>query len=186
MPTETGSTHHIDASGGEGDSGHIDLQVFKTLTPDEETLEVLVRHRRLMWEEAGRHTPHEIDGAEAVYRAWTTERFREGKLLALIAKTSEGSVAGSGCIWLRESQPRLRDDSCVAPYLMAVYTERAYRRKGVASLITASAVEWCMEHDYTSLSLHASKRAAGVYKRLGFMRTNEMRLVLKGLHRKPE
>ena len=65
------------------------------------------------------------------------------------------------------------------PYLLAVHTERKYRGQGLASRIVKEAIKWARKHGYPRVELHASDQGAGVYERLGFKRTNEMRYEIK-------
>jgi GNAT superfamily N-acetyltransferase len=64
-------------------------------------------------------------------------------------------------------------------YLLNVYVYPAYRRRGIASLLTQVSVDWCRGQGFASVSLHASQFGRPLYESLGFQPTNEMRLMLK-------
>jgi len=61
---------------------------------------------------------------------------------------------------------------------LSMYTEPDFRKRGVASMVVKEAIRWCRKRRYERLMLHASKMGRGVYRRLGFKRTWEMRLNL--------
>ena len=111
-------------------------------------------------------------------RDWIKKKLTEGKLIGFIVRTTSGQVAGSGCIWLREDAPRISANSLESPYLMSIFTEVGFRRTGVASMIVQCAIDWCKQHGYGRISLHASETGIPVYERFGFKTTTEMRLTL--------
>lgn len=114
-------------------------------------------------------------------RDWVKRMLSENRLIGFIAKAESMQVAGSGCIWLREEQPRFVGSKLQAPYLMSVYTEESFRRKGVASLIVNAAVDWSKTNGYNTISLHGSEAGIPMYERFGFKPTTEMRLNLSDL-----
>ncbi len=73
-------------------------------------------------------------------------------------------------------QPRPGYERGVQPYLLSMYTEPAFRGKGVASRIVESAVDWTKKQGYPSLRLHTSEMGRPVYQKLGFKRAWEMKL----------
>ena len=56
-----------------------------------------------------------------------------------------------------------------------VFTERAWRRGGVAAALMRELLRWCQSHGIESLVLHASDEGRPLYERIGFKHTNEMR-----------
>ena len=79
---------------------------------------------------------------------------------------------------MRNKHPSPWSVSTTMPYLMSVYTEPNFRRKGLATRITKEAMKWCRKKGYSSLSLHASDMGKDIYSRLGFHKTREMRVRL--------
>ena len=141
-------------------------------------LDVLVSHRLKMWGDIHPELGAAVDGSRKITRTWIRKRLLEKRLVGFIVRTSRGAVAGSGCIWVREEQPRPTGPRLVVPYLMSMYTERPYRRKGVARLVVQSAIKWCTDRKYDRIILHASAEGRPLYLGLGFEPTNEMRLKL--------
>ncbi|MFG1445698.1 MAG: GNAT family N-acetyltransferase [Thermoplasmatales archaeon] len=141
-------------------------------------LDLLVAHRLLMWKDIHPELASEIDESRAVTKNWIQSKILEGSLVSFIVKTTEGSIAGSGCILVKEDQPRPGSKQLKFPYLMSMYTAPEFRRKGVASLIVTEAIRWSRQNNYDRISLHASKEGVQLYKKFGFIQTNEMRLKL--------
>ncbi len=142
-------------------------------------LELLVRHRRGMWNDMKVGESSELDVADRAYRVWARQRLKNGSLSGWIVEDGRGRVAGSGCLWLRSVQPFPGATGPVEPYLLSMYTDPGFRHKGVASLVVKSAAEWCKRKRYPLMRLHASRMGRGLYKQFGFERSWEMRLRLK-------
>jgi GNAT superfamily N-acetyltransferase len=135
----------------------------------------LVHQRRAMWEDLGVKGKAEHDRADQIYGRWIRSRMKNERLVGWIAAKRDGTVAGGGCVWLQEVQPRPHRKGTLQPYLLSMYTEPEFRGKGVASKIVEAAIDWTRKQGYERLQLHASEMGRGVYKRLGFKRTWEMR-----------
>ena len=63
--------------------------------------------------------------------------------------------------------------------LLGMFTEPAWRGKGIARRIVQAAMRWSRERGYPRITLHASKMGRPVYEKLGFERTWEMRRFLR-------
>jgi GNAT superfamily N-acetyltransferase len=59
--------------------------------------------------------------------------------------------------------------------VLNVYTESAWRRRGLAELLMRHVLEWARAQRLDRLVLHASAEGRALYERLGFVATNEMR-----------
>jgi len=151
---------------------------FKITIAKAEDTELLVKHRLSMWNDIHPELRKEVQELEELTRWWIKKKLSEGKLVGFIAKTQTGLVAGSGCVWIREQQPSLMNPCLEAPYLMSIYTEDDSRKKGVARLIVQNAIDWCKEHGYSTITLHASEAGFPLYAALGFKLTSEMRITL--------
>jgi GNAT superfamily N-acetyltransferase len=143
-----------------------------------EDVDLLVKHRLRMFEDLHPDLKTQIHMSKPRTTDWITRKLKEGKLIGFIVRTEDGLVAGSGCLWLREQQPRIVTPLLEAPYLMSMFTKRGFRRRGVASLIIKCAIAWCRGHGYNGISLHASVSGKQIYDGFGFEPTNEMRLTL--------
>jgi GNAT superfamily N-acetyltransferase len=141
-------------------------------------LELLGNHRLSMWKEIHPDMTDRIEESGLLTREWIRSKILDGSLVALIVKNFHGEVVGSGCILIKEDQPRPGSLLVRHPYLLSMYTLPEYRKMGVASLIITNAIKWSKDNGYDRISLHASKQGKSVYEKFGFQQTNEMRLKL--------
>lgn len=134
-----------------------------------------------MWEAIGRGTPRQLAVHDRAYRRWVRAEWAEGRFAAFLVRDSDGAVLGSGGLWLMPAQPRPGPRiQRVTPYILSMYTDPAARGLGVASRIVRALLGWARARGYPRVTLHASKMGRGVYARLGFRSTNEMRYTLRG------
>jgi GNAT superfamily N-acetyltransferase len=61
--------------------------------------------------------------------------------------------------------------------VLNVYTEPAWRRRGLAELLMRRILTWAREERLERVVLHASREGRRLYERLGFVATNEMRFM---------
>jgi len=141
--------------------------------------DLLVQHRRGMWEDLGSWNRSVLNEADGVYRRWLKSAFKKRAVVGWIVETKKGVAAGSGCIWLRPAQPRPNLKAQIQPYLLSMYTQPPFRRQGVAARIVKEAIRWCRKNGYSRLALHASKYGRNLYRKYGFTRSWEMRLKLE-------
>lgn len=139
-------------------------------------LDLLVRHRRKMFEEISNATPAELDAIDREYRRWARTRMRSGTFVAFVVEVRGGSIPASGGLWLMPLPPRPWTRGERAPYLMSMYTEHGDRGKGYATLVVNAAVRWAKAHGDQVVILHASDEGKRIYERAGFRQTSEMRL----------
>ncbi len=140
--------------------------------------ELLAKHRLSMWCDILPELESFVTGTEERTLDWIREKLSSGKLIGFIARTEEGQVAGSGCIWIREQPPLPMSQYLEVPYLMSLYTEMEFRKRGVARLIAETAIAWCRAHGYDRVNLDASEEGKSLYETLGFKPGYAMRLQL--------
>lgn len=141
-------------------------------------LDILVHQRWGMWLDMGERDPTKLDQHDRAFRRWVKPKLRRETVVGwLIEAEREGAVAG-GIVWLRPSVGRPGAPHPVQPFLLSMYTEPEWRRRGLASLIVKEAVKWTKRNGYKGLWLHASSMGRSLYARHGFRRTWEMMLEL--------
>jgi GNAT superfamily N-acetyltransferase len=59
--------------------------------------------------------------------------------------------------------------------VLNVFTEKPWRRRGVAELLMRRVLEWACTEEIDTVVLHPSDEGRALYERLGFVQTNEMR-----------
>jgi GNAT superfamily N-acetyltransferase len=127
-----------------------------------------------MFEEMKHRTPDEHKVGDDSYRLWATAMMKRNLLHCFIITSDGGDVAAGGCLWLREEQPGPGHPARRIPYLMSMYTEPKFRRRGLATTIAKETMRWSKKNGYPEMTLHASRMGRNVYPKLGWKRTWEM------------
>ncbi len=143
---------------------------------------VLARHRAEMFRDMGELPASVYDTLIDAARAYLTQAITDGRYVGWVAELDAGSreVVGGAGLQLRELLPRpdvARERLVRGPQglIVNVYTERAWRRKGVADALMRELLQWCRGNGIESVVLHASDDGRPLYEKLGFRPTNEMR-----------
>jgi GNAT superfamily N-acetyltransferase len=143
---------------------------------------VLARHRAEMFRDMGdlpdNHYGALLAAAERELAAWLASGDYVGFVASPQGRPGE-IVAGAG-IQIRKLLPRPLPDNAgirLGPeaIVLNVFTERAWRRRGIAELLMRHLIDWARTHGMARLVLHASPDGRSLYERLGFVPTNEMR-----------
>jgi GNAT superfamily N-acetyltransferase len=139
-------------------------------------LQILLRHRRMMWWDMGRRNEAALERMEQAAKEYFAHALPQGFYHGFLAIAPHGEVIGGGGIvispWpgiLGQTQPR-------RAMILNVYVEREHRRKGLASMLMKRMIAWCLQNEFCSVALHASGEGRALYERLGFKPTNEMQL----------
>jgi GNAT superfamily N-acetyltransferase len=143
---------------------------------------VLAHHRAEMFRDMGALPDGLHDTLVEAARAYFTQAIADGRYVGWVAELDDPSreiVAGAG-LQLRELLPRpdgARQRLVRGPQALVlnVYTERAWRRGGVADALMRELLQWCRGNGIESVVLHASDEGRPLYEKLGFTPTNEMR-----------
>jgi GNAT superfamily N-acetyltransferase len=142
---------------------------------------VLARHRAEMFRDMG-----ELQDDHYATLAAATERdlaawLESGDYVSFVASPSEhpGEIVAGAGIQIRKLLPRPLPGGAgirLGPeaIVVNVFTERAWRRRGIADQLMQHLIDWCRSHGIARLVLHASPDGRPLYERLGFEPTNEM------------
>jgi GNAT superfamily N-acetyltransferase len=137
----------------------------------------LVDHRHQMLLETGLGSVRELMAHDREYRRWVAPRLANGEYAAVLAEAEDRPV-GSGGLWWREEIPRPGYGVRDSPYIASMYTEPAYRGRGIASRIVRALLAIARSKRANRVNLHASAMGLPIYERLGFERTREMRVYI--------
>ena len=140
---------------------------------------VLARHRADMFRDMGQLPADLRDTLIEAARAYFATAVPDGRYVAWLAEVEGEIVAGAG-LQLRELLPRpvaggTRLVRGPQGLILNVFTEPAWRRRGVAAALMRELLRWCRANGIESLVLHASADGRPLYEKLGFTPTNEMR-----------
>jgi GNAT superfamily N-acetyltransferase len=142
-------------------------------------LAVIVRHRRAMFKDMGYKDTAVLDAMDHTCRPFFAQALTEGWYRAWLAQNGEGQVVAGGGILILPWPSHPRDSQTRRPMIVNVYTEPAYRRRGLARRLMVAMLDWARQEGYGTVALHASDYGRSLYESLGFQATNEMRLQLK-------
>ena len=143
---------------------------------------ILARHRAEMFRDMGELPDDLYDTLVDAARAYFAAAIGDGRYVGWVAERDHPSgeiIAGAG-LQLRELLPRpdvARERLVRGPQglVLNVYTERAWRRRGVADALMRELLRWCRGNGIESVVPHASDDGRPLYDKLGFTPTNEMR-----------
>jgi len=141
---------------------------------------LIAAHRRAMFASMGGYDEAVLDGVRHASEPWTARMVKEGKYLGWITDDEGGPVASAGMLIL-DWPPHPSDPTGGArAYLLNVFVEPAYRRRGLARALLELCVAEARRRNIQVISLHASREGAPLYEQLGFKPSNEMLLRTRG------
>src|SRR3989442_2705977 len=89
-------------------------------------LDLLVRHRRSMWNAIAEIPKADLDAADRIYRRWARTQMKSNRFAGFIVDVG-GEPVASGCLLLMHVQPRPNWKGTTAAYLLSIFTEPAHR-----------------------------------------------------------
>jgi GNAT superfamily N-acetyltransferase len=98
--------------------------------------------------------------------------------LGWLAIDDEDNVVAGVGVHVKRQLPRIHANEVrhgPVPLVVNVYTEPAWRGKGIARALMKTVLHWAREQGFDRVVLHASDAARALYESLGFSPTNEMR-----------
>ena len=150
---------------------------IRAATPDD--LTAIVKHRRNMFRDDLGSGAAALDAMERTSAPFIERGLREGWYHGWLAIANSRAVAGAGVIvYAWPSNPKSPEQTQRA-YLLNVYTEPAFRGRGIARRLVRKAIAWARQNGFSTLWLHASKAGRPIYSSMGFLQTNEMKLDLR-------
>ncbi len=136
----------------------------------------VARQRAQMFRDIERLSDQETDLLRALTEPWLAGLFESGHYVGWLVEI-DGTVVAGGGAFINELGPgpgRYREGR--GALIANIYTEPAYRKRGIARQVMHTILEWCKENEMDSITLTASDEGRPLYESLGFRPTNEMRL----------
>lgn len=147
-------------------------------------VQTLARHRAEMFRDIHGIDDAQYDAMADASRQYFESALPNGEYRAWLVEpeSSRGAVVAGAGLQLRSALPSVRHGDgptrvATGPQgmILNVFTERAWRRRGLAKLVMEHVIAGAREAGVSNLVLHASKEGRPLYKTLGFVATNEMR-----------
>ncbi|HJV49004.1 MAG TPA: GNAT family N-acetyltransferase [Geothrix sp.] len=140
-------------------------------------LETHVAHRVAMFRDMEMGSEEGLKRMAEAFRHQLRGWLVTGQCRGLVAE-QDGKPVASVLMLMKETVPTPVTPLSVRGYLFNVYTEPSHRRRGLAALLTEAALDLARDLGIEIMELHASLEAEGLYQRMGFVPTSEMRLVM--------
>ena len=138
---------------------------------------IIATHRVTMFADMGTLPPGAAEPLHAASTAYLAEAI--GREYFAWLACADGQVVGGCGMQLRTILPRPSRGgaiSAVEGIILNVYTEPAWRRRGIAERLVRACIDWARSRGVERIVLHASSDGRALYEKLGFRQTNEMRL----------
>jgi GNAT superfamily N-acetyltransferase len=145
--------------------------------------DIISWHRARMFQDMGDISGNAFEILRARARARLEQWIDSGNYVGWLASPAdqpEVIVSGAG-VQLQPILPRPVNVSTIGEgrqgTIVNVFTEPQWRRRGIAGLLVKEIIAWSRNEQLDRLILHASNEGRSIYEKLGFVATNEMRLV---------
>jgi GNAT superfamily N-acetyltransferase len=149
-----------------------------------EDIPVLARHRAEMFRDMGQLPEQQYRSLLAATELDLAAMLAAGEYVSYVASPADrpGEIVAGAGIQIRRLLPRPLPGATsirLGPeaIVVNVFTEREWRRRGIAERLMRHVIEWARSHGIARLVLHASPDGRPLYERLGFEPTNEMRFM---------
>jgi GNAT superfamily N-acetyltransferase len=143
-----------------------------------EDARLIAAHRRAMFAAMDAADEAVLTTVESASISWTERMIRGGRYLGWITSDGERPVASAGMFLLDWPPHPFDPEGTVRGYLLNVFVEPAYRKRGLARELVQMCLAEARRRGIRMVTLHASDEGRPLYETLGFAVTNEMRLSL--------
>ena len=99
---------------------------------DEKDIETIVHQRWAMFFDMGHRDERALESMSERFRPWLKRKMEAGEYVAWFAIAPDESVAAGAGLWLMDWPPHIVGRGKWRGNIVNVYTEAAYRRKGLA------------------------------------------------------
>ncbi|GAA4020492.1 GNAT family N-acetyltransferase [Deinococcus rubellus] len=140
--------------------------------------ETIQKQRDALFTDTG-SDPGRVQAASAPGRGWLRGALERGIYFGVLIEAEGQVVAGAGVIW-QDLPPSPRNLAPVRAYILNVYVAPSQRGQGLAQHLLRVLLAECASRGLEQVSLHASDAGKPTYIKLGFVPTNEMRLIFSG------
>jgi len=131
-------------------------------------------HRRAMFAAMGSTPASILDAMSRNFEPWVARMITEGKYTGWITQDGARPVASAGLLVLDWPPHPLDLTGEHRGYLLNVYVDPDYRRRGLAHAVVDRCLAEAHRRGLRVVALHSSDAARSIYEALGFRATNEM------------
>jgi GNAT superfamily N-acetyltransferase len=135
---------------------------------------LIAAHRKAMFLAMGGMEEPVLEEMRRNCEPWLKRMIEAGRYSGWIAHDGDAPVASAGLLLLDWPPHPLDPAGEVRGYLLNVFVEPDYRRRGLAQQLVGACMQGARRRGIRVISLHASEAGRPVYEKLGFRATNEM------------
>ena len=135
---------------------------------------LIASHRHAMFTDMGGTPASVLDEMSRSFLPWVARRIAAGKYIGWITEDGDRPVAGAGLLILDWPPHPLDPAGEHRGYLLNVFVEPGYRRRGLAKALVETCMADAHRRNLRIVSLHSADAARSIYESLGFHTTNEM------------
>jgi GNAT superfamily N-acetyltransferase len=136
---------------------------------------VIAHHRLEMFAEMGFGDPSTYAEYSAKFQTFAAQEMAAERFLSWLAETAEGEIIAGGAVMLVPYPSNPKQPRQERAFLLNVFTEPAFRRRGIARSLVQTMMDWCREQGFIAVFLHASDAGRPLYQSMGFQPTSELR-----------
>ncbi len=158
---------------------------FKIRLATRTDLDVISDHRARMFTDMGELSSEQFETFRAQSKDTLHSMIERNQYVGWLASPHDepGNIVAGAGVTLREVAPHPQPNalgkfeivSGQQAIIQNVYTEPAWRRRGLGTLLMKEIIAWSRKTGIDSLVLHASDEGRALYEKLGFVATTEMR-----------
>ena len=148
--------------------------MLETRVADAADAALITAHRRAMFAAMGRSQESILDAMSRNFEPWVKRMIVEGKYAGWITLDGDRPIASAGLLVLDWPPHPLDPTGDHRGYLLNVYVEPEYRRRGLAHKLVDRCLAEGHRRHLRVVALHSSDEARPVYEAFGFRTTNEM------------
>ena len=143
--------------------------------------DIIARHRVAMFRDMGDVSTDALASALwAASKSALDSLLRADAYVGWLAVDADDQVIAGAGAHIKAQLPRISHDrsrieAAAVPLVVNVYTDPAWRGRGVARALMNSLMDWASAQRFDRVLLHASDAGRHLYLSLGFHPTNEMR-----------
>lgn len=159
-----------------------DAYTWLMLTTRRATLddaELITRHRKAMFADMRDAPESVLDEMARYFEPWVRRMLAEEKYAGWIISDGDHDIASAGLLIIDWAPHFLDPTSKQRGYVLNVFVEPEYRRRGLAQALTNECIDEARRRGIRVVALHASAKGQPVYEKLGFTASNEMLFVDK-------
>jgi ribosomal protein S18 acetylase RimI-like enzyme len=136
--------------------------------------DLITRHRKAMFADM-RDAPESIlEEMARHFEPWVRRMLANDKYAGWIISDADCDIASAGLLILDWAPHFLDPAGEQRGYVLNVFVEPDYRRRGLAQALMAECMDEARRRGIRIVALHASKKGQPVYEKLGFTTSNEM------------